>query len=212
MAWGKNNVEQPSHTHISFCECPLFYCSLDLLGVNDDDSSVDAVEQVIADDVEPSDDLPEPTPVTPSVSSMSLDNTSNAGTSNPVINDLVPAPVPPRQELVVSPKPEDFSIHNKLGTAAAEQFSGPELSPTSVTNMMEFKDLSSHQAGGSGGIYVDALDWLMDVGVNMLPKSDAEREEDWPTTAQSNSKLTTSQLAQVNSNALSVVGGSDDGF
>ena len=72
--------------------------------------------------------------------------------------------------------------------------------------------------------YVDALDWLMDVGVYQLPAPAGEQEEDWgngttaPAAAHTSAAATTAipvapqqstmsaiKLAQVNSSALSVL-------
>lgn len=169
---------------------------LDLL----DDSSVEAVEQVIGndDDIELDVDV-EPTPVSPSVSSMSLADTAT----------VEPTPTAEvmrynRQDIVTSPQPEDFSIHNTIGTSS---ISGRELSPTSVACMMDIKDFEQKT-----NTYVDALDWLMDVGVHQLPAG--EDEEDW-SNGQTPSlppapTISHSKLAQVNSSALSVL--EDDVF
>lgn len=168
---------------------------LDLL----DDSSVEAVEQVIGndDDIELDVDV-EPTPVSPSVSSMSLADTAN----------VEPTPAAEvmqhnRQDIVTSPQPEDFSIHNTIGTSS---ISGRELSPTSVACMMDIKDFEQKTS-----TYVDALDWLMDVGVHQLPATAGEDEEDWSNGHTSGlppaPKISHSKLAQVNSDALSVLDG-----
>ena len=137
---------------------------LDLL----DDSSIDAVEKVIGSH----DDL-EPNPVSPSISSQSLvENSPKATMARTVSVGVDSAFMGDRQDMVTSPNPtEDFSIHNKIGTAAAT-----ELSPTSVTCTMDIKDFEQKT-----GNYTDAaLDWLMDDGWRQLPASDGE--EDWSST------------------------------
>lgn len=138
---------------------------LDLL----DDSSIDAVEKVIGTH---GDDL-EPNPVTPSISSVSLDdNAAKATMTRTVSVGVESAMMGDRQDMVTSPNPtEDFSIHNKIGTSSLT-----ELSPTSVTCTMDIKDFEQKT-----GNYTDAaLDWLMDDGWRQLPASDGE--EDWSST------------------------------
>lgn len=189
---------------------------LDLL----DDSSVEAVEQVIGtDDLEPNPIEMSPNPVSPSASSMSLaDSSYPSGNSMRSVNhqnyhyfkdssqstgDTVTNGIN-RNDLVSSPNPtqqlsEDFSIHDKIGT------SGRELSPTSVTCMMDIKDFEQKTSN-----YVDPLDWLMDVGVYQLPASVGETEDNDLYAPSVNSKpISANKLAQVNSSALSVL---DDGF
>jgi hypothetical protein len=168
--------------------------SLDLL----DDSSVEAVEQVIGndDDLELDMDV-EPTPVSPSVSSTSL---ADATAFEPTPAAEV---MHNREDIVTSPQPEDFSIHNTIGTSS---ISGRELSPTSVACMMDIKDFEQKT-----NTYVDALDWLMDVGVHQLPATAGEDEEEWANGHASAlppaPKISHSKLAQVNSSALSVLDG-----
>jgi len=163
---------------------------LDLL----EDSSVEAVEQVIGsdDDMDLDMDLEpnrvEPNPVSPSVSSMSL---ADVGLVSEVYSQQ-------RHEMVTSPNPEDYA---DLGESM-----GRELSPTSVACMMDMKDCEQKTSN-----YVDALDWLMDVGVHQLPAT-ANEQEDW---AHANAgiampvvpKLSHVKLAQINSSALSVLDG-----
>ena len=172
--------------------------SLDLL----DDSSVEAVEQVIGsvsdDDMDLEPNKVEPNPVSPSVSSMSLAETAVEPTPAAEV-------MANRQDIVASPQPEDFSIHNTIGTSA---ISGRELSPTSVACMMDIKDFEQKTS-----TYVDALDWLMDVGVHQLPATEGEEEEDWANGHTSSlalpvaPKLSSAKLAQVNASALSVLDG-----
>jgi len=171
---------------------------------------VDAVEQVIGSDYDDDDMDMEPNPVlepnhvSPSVSSMSLEETSVGAAPNSFVQ------TESRQDVVTSPtgNPEDFTIHNTIGTTS---ISGAELSPTSVACMMDIKDFEQKTSN-----YVDALDWLMDVGVYQLPAPAEEQEGEWGTghaTVVSTSSgapvskepLSVSKLAQVNSSALSVL-------
>lgn len=164
---------------------------LDLL----DDSSVSAVEQGIIGsnddldmDLEPN--KVEPNPVSPSVSSMSL---ADVGAVEPTPVTGVMAQQ--RHEMVTSPNPEDYAV---LGTSTA--------SPTSVACMMDMKDFEQKTSN-----YIDALDWLMDVGVHQLPAT-ANEQEDWAQPSAGIAvpvvpKLSPSKLAQVNSSALSVLDG-----
>ena len=145
----------------------FFLFRLDLL----DDSSIDAVEKVIGTHVD-DDDL-EPNPVTPSISAVSLDDSSAESTMTRTVSVGVESAIMgDRQDMVMSPNPtEDFSIHNKIGTSSLT-----ELSPTSVTCTMDIKDFEQKT-----GNYTDAaLDWLMDDGWRQLPASDGE--EDWSST------------------------------
>lgn len=186
---GFSSLQSISRPHVLYC----YYCSLDLL----DDSSVEAVEQVIGsvsdDDFDLEPNKVEANPVSPSVSSMSLAETQIMAN---------------RQEMVTSPQPEDFSIHNTIGTSS---ISGRELSPTSVACMMDIKDFEQKTS-----TYVDALDWLMDVGVHQLPASTGEEEPEWSnghavtTTTLAlpvAPRLTPNKISQLNTSAMSVLDG-----
>ena len=189
-----------------------------------DDSSVDAVEQVIgtdegADDLEPNPVETSPNPVSPSASSMSLTDAPHPSTvvanhqhNYSISNMTVPVN---RNDMVSSPKPtptsEDFSIHNKIGTSGNAGAPG-EVSPTSVACMMDIKDFEQKTSS-----YVDPLDWLMDVGVYQLPASDGEEADDdgdsdvdyQQQQEQHKANISANRLAQVNNSALSVL---DDFF
>ena len=174
---------------------------LDLL----DDSSVEAVEHVIAsDDMDLEPNIVEnPNQVSPSVSSMSLVDASG-GLVDPPANEATMN----RYDVVSSPNPEDFSIHNTIGTSS---IAGRELSPTGVTCVMDIGDFEQKTSG-----FVDALDWLMDVGVHQLPAT--EEEEEWSSAAattatvvslhsRSVTQLPGHKLAEVTSSALAVMDG-----
>jgi hypothetical protein len=174
---------------------------LDLL----DDSSVEAVEHVIgSDDMDLEPNVVEnPNPVSPSVSSMSLTDASGSVLLDPPSNEAMTN----RYDLVSSPNPEDFSIHNTIGTSS---ISGMERSPTGVACVMDIKDFEQKTSG-----YVDALDWLMDVGVHQLPATEGEVE--WNTAAATTATampfsrqaphFSAHKLAEVNSSVLAVMDG-----